>query len=40
VLEAAHVEIVWFENSAHNACFEEPDRFQSELIDRVLAATG
>ena len=37
VLEAPHVEIVWFEESAHNACLEEPDRFQDELIDRVLA---
>jgi pimeloyl-ACP methyl ester carboxylesterase len=39
VLEAPHVEIVWFEDSAHNACLEEPDRFQDELINRVLAAS-
>lgn len=39
VLEAPHVANVWFENSAHNACLEEPDRFQRELIDRVLEAT-
>jgi len=38
-LQAPHVEIVWFENSAHMACLEEPQRFQDELIDRVLAQT-
>jgi pimeloyl-ACP methyl ester carboxylesterase len=36
VLQAPHKEIIWFENSAHNAPLEEPDRFQDELIDRVL----
>ena len=39
LLDAPHKEIVWFEESAHMACFEEPDRFQDELIDRVLAET-
>jgi pimeloyl-ACP methyl ester carboxylesterase len=38
-LQAPHVEIVWFEESAHMACLEEPERFQSELIDRVLMGT-
>jgi pimeloyl-ACP methyl ester carboxylesterase len=38
MLEAPHVEIVWFEDSAHNALIEEPERFQDELIDRVLAS--
>ena len=38
-LRAPHIEIVWFENSAHMACLEEPQRFQDELIDRVLAQT-
>lgn len=38
VLEAPHVEIVWFEDSAHMVCIEEPERFQDELVDRVLAA--
>ena len=33
------IEVVWFEESAHNACLEEPERFQDELIDRVLAST-
>jgi pimeloyl-ACP methyl ester carboxylesterase len=36
-LQAPRLEIVWFENSAHMACIEEPERFQDELIDRVLA---
>ncbi len=38
VLTAPHVEIVWFDDSAHWASIEEPERFQDELIDRVLAA--
>ena len=38
-LQAPHLEIVWFEDSAHMACLEEPERFQDELIDRVLAQT-
>jgi pimeloyl-ACP methyl ester carboxylesterase len=39
VLDAPHKEIVWFENSAHMACIEELERFQDELVDRVLADT-
>jgi pimeloyl-ACP methyl ester carboxylesterase len=37
VLDAPHKELVWFEESAHMACLEEPERFQDELINRVLA---
>ena len=32
ILEAPRVELVWFEESAHMASIEEPDRFQDELI--------
>lgn len=39
VLEAPRKEIVWFEHSAHEIPLEEPERFQDELIDRVLADT-
>jgi len=38
-LEAPHKELVWFERSAHSPNLEEPDRFQEEMIGRVLAAT-
>ncbi len=37
-LQAPHLEVVWFEESAHMACLEEPERFQDELIE-VLAQT-
>ena len=37
-LQAPHLEIVWFEESAHMACLEEPERFQDELIE-VLEET-
>ncbi len=36
ILEAPHKEIVWFENSAHMANLEEPDRFQDLLIQKLL----
>ncbi len=39
VLDAPHVEIVWFENSAHLMPDEEPERFQDVLINRVLPET-
>ena len=35
-LIAPHNEIIWFEESAHMPNFEEPDRYQDLLIDRVL----
>lgn len=38
-LEAPHNEIVWFENSAHMPNFEEPDRYQDMLIQKVLPET-
>jgi pimeloyl-ACP methyl ester carboxylesterase len=35
-LEAPHVEIVWFEESAHSPPLEEPERFADLLVERVL----
>lgn len=37
LLQAPHKELVWFKRSAHNPCFEEADRFNSFMIDTVLA---
>lgn len=31
-LEAPDKELVWFENSAHSPPFEEPDRFNAEIV--------
>ena len=36
VLEAPHKEIIWFENSAHWIPFEEPEKFNDILINKVL----
>ncbi len=38
-LEAPVKKVVWFEHSAHNVPFEEPDRFQAEVIT-VLNGIG
>lgn len=35
-LSAPHKELIWFEQSAHNPPFEEPEKFDRVLIDRVL----
>ena len=35
VLEAPHKEIIWFENSAHWIPFEEPEKFNDVLINKV-----
>lgn len=34
-LEAPHKEIIWFENSAHWIPFEEPEKFNEVLINKV-----
>ena len=31
--------LIWFENSAHSPCLEEPDRFVEVMVTRVLAET-
>ena len=35
-IAAPHKKIVWFEQSAHNPPFEEPEKFNRVLIDEVL----
>jgi proline iminopeptidase len=35
-LEAPHKELIWFEASAHNPPFEEPEKFVSTLVEEVL----
>lgn len=38
-IEASKKELVWFEKSAHNACFEEAERFNRLMVDMVLSST-
>lgn len=39
VLRAPHKQLIWFERSGHNPCFEEPERFNAFMVDTVLAET-
>jgi len=39
-LEAPHKELIWFEKSAHSPNYEEPNRFQSVMVDKVLKQTA
>jgi pimeloyl-ACP methyl ester carboxylesterase len=36
VLQAPSKELIWFEHSAHSAPFEEPDKFNRLMIEKVL----
>lgn len=38
-LEAPRKELIWFEHSGHCPLFEEPQRFQEVIIDRLLTGT-
>jgi Predicted hydrolases or acyltransferases (alpha/beta hydrolase superfamily) len=38
-LIAPKKELIWFEQSAHSACFEEAKKFNSLMIDMVLSTT-
>jgi|KBSSwiStaDraftv2_1062776.scaffolds.fasta_scaffold30331_2 pimeloyl-ACP methyl ester carboxylesterase len=38
-LQAPHKQLVWFENSAHNAPFEEPEEFTRKVVS-VLQSVG
>ncbi len=39
-VEAPHKELVWFENSGHNPCYQEPEAFIEFLANRVLGSTA
>lgn len=39
-IKAPKKELVWFEESAHSACFEEPEKFNNLMVDMVLASTA
>jgi pimeloyl-ACP methyl ester carboxylesterase len=34
-LRAPAKRVVWFENSAHNVPFEEPDRFNTKVVEEL-----
>jgi proline iminopeptidase len=36
IIDAPYKRLIWFENSAHNPPFEEPEKFNRVLIDQVL----
>ena len=38
-IKAPKKELVWFEHSAHSACFEEPEKFNRLMVDMVLFPT-
>ena len=38
-LHAPDKSLVWFDRSGHDPCFEEPAKFQSFVVDKVLAET-
>jgi pimeloyl-ACP methyl ester carboxylesterase len=38
-LEAPRKKLIWFDNSAHFAFYEEPQRFAQKMVDIVLAET-
>jgi proline iminopeptidase len=39
-LEAPHKELIWFEKSGHSPNYEEPNRFQSVMVNKVLKHTS
>lgn len=39
-IKAPRKELVWFEHSAHCACFEEPEKFNRLMMDMVLSSTN
>ncbi|MBN1574065.1 MAG: alpha/beta hydrolase [Deltaproteobacteria bacterium] len=38
-LKAPKKEFIWFERSAHSPCFEEPERFNRLMVEKVKAET-
>jgi pimeloyl-ACP methyl ester carboxylesterase len=39
-IRAPHKVLVWFESSAHNPPFEEPERFNRAVVDTVRDLTS
>ena len=39
ILEAPQKELIWFEYSAHNPIFEEPEKFNRLMVEKVKAET-
>jgi pimeloyl-ACP methyl ester carboxylesterase len=39
-LRAPRKHLIWFEESAHNPPFEEPEKFDRALIKKVLSLPG
>jgi esterase/lipase len=38
-IKAPEKELVWFEKSAHSSCFEEAEKFNKLMVDKVLTNT-
>jgi pimeloyl-ACP methyl ester carboxylesterase len=39
-IQAPHKRLIWFEGSAHNPPFEEPDRFNRAMVESILPLVG
>jgi pimeloyl-ACP methyl ester carboxylesterase len=39
-IHAPYRRLIWFEHSAHNPPFEEPEKFNTVLIEDILSLLG